>query len=154
MRAEVITVQNVSHPRCRSAGFTLIELMITVAIIAILAAVAVPAYNNYITRGRIPDATSNLSTKAVRMEQAFQDNRTYQPTANVCAVGATDTTSSKYFKFDCATSSSTTFKITATGLGPMASFEFTIDQDNVKTSKGPTGWPTKDACWIVSKNGC
>lgn len=141
--------------RLRFQGFTLIELMIVVAIIAILAAVAVPAYNNYLTRGRIPDATSNLATMAVKMEQAFQDNRSYQPkTANVCAIGASNTTSSKYFQFDCATTSSTTFKITAKGLGPMTNFEFTIDQDNTKTSKGPTGWPTKDSCWITSKSGC
>ncbi len=49
------------------AGFTLIELMITVAIIGILAAVGLPAYNDYIIRGRVPEATSNLSAKRVKM---------------------------------------------------------------------------------------
>ncbi|MDM0027646.1 type IV pilin protein [Variovorax saccharolyticus] len=154
MWSKVATVHNVPQPRSRSGGFTLIEVMIVVAIIGILAAVAIPAYSDYLIRGRIPEATSNLSTKAVRMEQAFQDNKTFQPTANVCSIGASDTTSSRFFKFDCSTASSTTFKITATGVGGMTGFEFTIDQNNEKTSKGPTGWPTSSTCWITGKSGC
>lgn len=129
--------------------------MITVAIIGILSAIAIPSYRDYVLRGRIPDATSNLATKAIRMEQAFQDNRSYQAAANVCAIGASDTTSSKTFTFDCVTASSgSTFKITATGSGQMSGFEFTIDQTGTKTSKGPTGWPTSTTCWITSKSGC
>ena len=58
-------------------GFTLIELMIVVAIIGILAAVALPAYNDYVRRGKIANATSVLSMMRVQMEQYFQDNRTY-----------------------------------------------------------------------------
>jgi type IV pilus assembly protein PilE len=155
LRSEVITVQNAYLSRCRSAGFTLIEVMIVVAIIGILATIAIPAYSDYVMRGRIPDATSYLSTMAVRMEQAFQDSRSYQPTAaNVCAIGATDTTSSRYFNFACVTTSSTLFTITATGKGPMTGFQFTINQGNTRTSSGPTGWATGTDCWISSKRGC
>ena len=52
-------------------GFTLIELMVVVAIVAILAVVAMPAYTDYIVRGKIPDATSRLSAMQVQMEQFF-----------------------------------------------------------------------------------
>ena len=157
VRPEVNTVQKASLSRRRSAGFTLIEIMIVVVIIGVLAAIAVPRYSEYVMRGRIPDATSNLSALAVRMEQAFQDNRTYQPTANVCAVPPAElpATMSKYFDFSCATTAANNFTFTATGKGPMAGFEYTINHANAKTSKGPTGWPaTSPNCWITSKSGC
>ena len=62
-----------------NSGFTLIEVMITVAIVAILAAIAVPSYNEYVQRARITEATSNLSDMRNKMEQYFQDNRTWTP---------------------------------------------------------------------------
>ena len=143
------------HAREGKRGFTLIEVMIVVAIIGILSMVALPAYNDYITRGRIPEATSNLSTKAVRMEQAFQDGRSYQSAANVCAIGASDTTSSRFFDFNCTTTSASLFRISAVGKGAMTGFTFTIDQGNTRaTSAAPTGWSTNTSCWITSKRGC
>ncbi|RKZ35398.1 MAG: general secretion pathway protein GspH [Gammaproteobacteria bacterium] len=61
----------------RLAGFTLIELMIVVAIIGILAAIAVPAYQNYITESRRSVATADLSELGTRLERFFSDNNTY-----------------------------------------------------------------------------
>ena len=60
-------------------GFTLIELMIVVAIIAILAAIAIPSYRDYILRGQLVEASNALSAHRVNMERYFQDNRTYAP---------------------------------------------------------------------------
>ena len=60
----------------KRGGFTLIEVMIVVAIVAILSAIAIPSYRNYVIRGKIPEATSNLSGQAVKMEQYFEDNKT------------------------------------------------------------------------------
>jgi type IV pilus assembly protein PilE len=53
-------------------GFTLIEVMVVVAIIAILAAIAIPNYADYVTRSKVTDAVSGLSEMRVRMEQYFQ----------------------------------------------------------------------------------
>ena len=62
-------------------GFTLIELMITVAIIAILSAIAIPQYSEYVMRSRITEATMTLSDQRLKMERFFQDNRSFQPAA-------------------------------------------------------------------------
>ncbi|MBC7938818.1 MAG: prepilin-type N-terminal cleavage/methylation domain-containing protein, partial [Chitinophagaceae bacterium] len=67
----------VALPAFRQTGFTLIELMITVAIIAILAMVAVPSYRDHILRGQLVDATNGLSSVRANMERHFQDNRSY-----------------------------------------------------------------------------
>lgn len=135
----------------RPSGFTLIELMVTVAIVGILASVAVPAYSDYVTRGRIPEATSNLAVKRVQIEQYFQDNKTY---ANAPGCAA-DATSSRFFTFSCpAAATASTFTLQAVGAGPMTGFSYTVDQSNAKaTTAVPTGWTASASCWVTKKGG-
>jgi type IV pilus assembly protein PilE len=136
-------------------GFTLIELMVVVTIVAILAAIALPAYTDYVKRGKIPDATSTLSTKRVKMEQWFLDNRTYA-TGPECVA---DTTSSQNFDFSCTGLAATTYTLTATGKNTMAGFTYTIDQSGAKTSNivapAPSDWILAAAtnCWVIRKGG-
>ncbi|MFT4241071.1 MAG: type IV pilin protein [Acidovorax sp.] len=153
--------------RVGARGFTLIEVMITVAIIGILAAIALPSYSDYVRRGRIPEATSNLQTTYAKMEQWFQDNKAYYVSSSstaACGVAmpGTSTTGTtgtlSYFTFTCTPSSSTAYKVTATGItgGPMAGFTYTIDQDGTRTSTitGVSGWTgTSSTCWITNKGG-
>ena len=131
-------------------GFTLIEIMIVVAIVGILAAVAVPAYTDYVKRAKIADATSNLSTKRVQMEQFFQDNRTY-----VGATACNDTPSvSQNFDFSCTTATATAFTLQALGKSGMTGFTYTIDQTGAKkTTAVPSGWTSSTTCWVTKKNG-
>jgi type IV pilus assembly protein PilE len=124
----------------RQPGFTLIELMIAVAIVAILAAVAMPAYRDYVLRGNVPEATAGLGQGRVVMEQWFQDNRTY--------VGAPCPANGRNFDFACVTTA-TTFTITATGKGSMAGFSYTIDQNNRRGSATP--WGNGATCWITRR---
>ncbi len=144
----------------RTLGFTLIELMIVVAIVGILATIALPAYTDYIIRGRIPDATSALAAKRVQMEQFFQDNRRYDqdPNGNANPVCANDATTSRFFTFSCnPAATATTYTLEAVGVGPMAGFGYTITQANARTSNitRGSGWvnPNPNTCWAVRKGG-
>lgn len=131
-------------------GFSLVEIMIVVAIVSILAAVALPAYTDYVVRGKIPDATSTLAAKRVQLEQFFQDNRTYLA-APACTA---DTAASQYFDFSCAVQTATTYTLQAVGKASMTGFTYTIDQNNAKaTSAVSTGWTTNTTCWVTKKGG-
>lgn len=133
------------------SGFTLIELMVTVIIIGILAAIAVPAYNNYVTQTRAVAGVSPLADVRVRMEQYFQDNRSYSDGAGC---GASMPANTSTFQYTCAAPTSTTYTVTATGIGPMTGFIYTIDQSNTRrTASLGASWTGAPAnCW-VTKNG-
>ena len=135
-------------------GFTLIELMIVVAIVAILAAIALPAYQDYVRRGNIPEATSELASRRVALEQWFQDNRDYSVAGGPCAAPWT----SKHFSFSCGNLTATTYKITATGTGTlMSGFVYTLDQGvttvNVLTRASTTPFGNSTTCWVTRKGG-
>ena len=59
------------------SGFTLIELMITVAILAIIAAVAIPSYTSYVDRGKRAEARTALLDIAARQERHYSNKRKY-----------------------------------------------------------------------------
>ena len=72
-----------------NSGFTLIELMIAVAIIAIIAAIAVPAYNNYISTARQTEGMDDLTTLRLAQIEFFYENDTFFQGANTATlVGA------------------------------------------------------------------
>ena len=150
-------------------GFSLIELMIAIVIVGIITAVAIPSYRDYVTRSRVPEATAALGDLRVRMEQFYQDNRTY-PTAG-CVVAPTlpaPTTPptqlqlplGQNFNFTCGTPTATTYTVQAAGKGSMVGFQYTVDQFNGKTSAftgaaATNGWtvPSPNNCWATKKGG-
>jgi type IV pilus assembly protein PilE len=141
--------------RARTAGFTLIELMVTVAIAAILASVAIPMYRDYIIRSRIIDATSRLSDFRVRMEQFFMDNRTYAA-GDACGVASPADSDDAAFTISCAGATATAYTATATGKESkgMKNFIYTIVASGAKaTTSVPSGWTAATGCWTTRKDG-
>lgn len=128
--------------KCR--GFTLIELMVVVVVVAILSAIAIPSYKDYVLRARITQAISWLASTQTRMEQCYQDNHAY---TNCCpAASSTDD-----FGFGCVSANGNSFTLTATGKGPTTGFVYTVDQANSQQTTGaPAGWNT-GSCWITKK---
>lgn len=136
--------------QARQAGFTLIELLIAMVVVAILTAVALPAYNNYVRRGKVPEATSNLAAKRVKIEQFYQDNRTYAG-APVLTV---DQSTSQYFDFS-GSGTTSTYTLTATGKASMTGFSYSVDQSNARASTvtGVSGWTGNSSCWVTKQGG-
>ncbi|HAJ72252.1 MAG TPA: pilus assembly protein PilE [Methylophilaceae bacterium] len=130
-------------------GFTLLELMIVVAIVGILASIAIPAYQDYVKKGKAAEAPGALADLRVKMEQCFQDNRDYTACAAFCA----PTSGAVNFAYKCTDQTATTYKIEATGDSAkgMSGFSYTVDQDNAKTSSYDGG--TTVNCWVTSKSG-
>lgn len=126
-------------------GFTLIELLIVVAIIGILATIAAPNYREYVIRSKLPEAFSGLSDGRIKLEQFYQDNRSYAGGSSPCPAATEN------FTFACDGLSATAYTITATGIGNISAFVYTIDQANTKTSN--TSWGNSTNCWVRSSGG-
>ncbi|HZY19495.1 MAG TPA: prepilin-type N-terminal cleavage/methylation domain-containing protein [Ramlibacter sp.] len=161
------------RPHCRpqraatrpQAGFTLIELMITVAIIAILAGVALPSYRDYVRRGAIPEALAHLSDYRVKMEQYFQDYKDFGTAAGAgnCANGAGAPAwnafpAAKYFTFSCSVTGATRngYTITATGNAGsvVAGHVYTINESNVQQTTQFKGQAVTKGCWLTRGSEC
>jgi len=148
---------SVKGRRVKQNGFSLIELMVVVAIVAILASVALPAYTDYMNRGKITDAVAELSDYRVKMEQYFQDHRNYGPADGACTPVFA---SSMNFSFSCtvgnpADSFVATASSIAGSLGNSAGdYTMTINQSNTKATTKFKGASVTKSCWLIRGNEC
>jgi type IV pilus assembly protein PilE len=132
----------------RTRGFTLLEVLITVGIVAILAAIALPFYADTIRRGKLVDVAVRLG-----------DNRTYQavPAAGTnCGIPNPPPAAADPFEIICTAPTATTYSVVATGRpagGMDAGFVYTVNQANQRSSTGALGWTSNASCWAVRKDG-
>ncbi len=132
----------------RNSGFTLIELMVTVAIVGLLAAIAYPSYQNYVTKTRRVDATGNLLELSQYMERFFTENGRYDVDTGGDAVSLPFTQSPKegnstFYNLGFADGepTSTTFVLEAEPVGPQAANDtacatLTLDSTGAKCILG------------------
>lgn len=136
-------------------GFTLIELMIVVAVVGIIAAVAVPNYIDYVRRGHVADMTSALSDAKLKVEQRYADSRTYDNA--FCSNPEVIINETDNHKVTCVTAGGTnqTFIITGVGKASIAGFTYTINQLGVKGSTlgSPWGGAVVAGRWVMKKGG-
>lgn len=139
-----------------SAGFTLVELLVAMVIIAILSAIAIPSYRTYVLRSRREDATSALLRVQTAEEKFFLQNNAY--TANIAGappagLGMGNTSDNAYYNLALAlTNGGAGFTATATPSATGGQVDdtkctsLTIDQTGAKTATGAD--PTPDqTCW-------
>ncbi len=142
---------SVKHYCLAQLGFTLVELMVVVAIIGILASIALPSYTEYVKRGKAAEAASLLSQLSTKLERYYSDQTppSYESGAGVCGV-ALPPAGAKYFTYTCETNGQT-YTLTATGVAAegMDGYLYTINQRGEKSSDLPDG--SSAACWLIGK---
>jgi type IV pilus assembly protein PilE len=145
------------HAPCRHAdcGFTLVELLLSIAIVGVLVAAAIPTFVDYVRRARIVEAVTRLSDHYARMEQYFLDNHRYDDGAGGCGNVPLGPGPGDAFSVECVAAAAS-YTITARGIAGrgMQAFAFTIDQANARrTIAVPGGWTGSDTCWVVRRDG-
>jgi type IV pilus assembly protein PilE len=149
----------------QARGFTLIELMIVVAIVAILAGVAMPAYFDYVRRGQLPEAQAALSDFRVKMEQYYQDNRNYGgaqcadsgPPSWSAGNGTLNYGAAQFFRYSCVLSAGGQgYTVAAVGnAGRAVGHDYTIDHNNARvTTQFKSGGAITKPCWLVKGSEC
>ena len=130
----------------KQRAFTLIELMVTVAIIGILAGIAYPSYRDSVMKSRRADAQGALLAYANSMERYFTENNTYLTVSST--VVAPTNAGTTYYTIAISTTTASTYTINATPIGAQATDKcgtLTLTSTGVKGYTGTSG--IKALCW-------
>jgi type IV pilus assembly protein PilE len=137
MRTSIMTCQSKTQ-----RGFTLIELMVVIAILGIIAMIAIPSYNDTVRKGRRSDAKVTLMKLSQNLERCFSENNSYQ-VASGCT-NLNNTASEEGYYTITAVQNATTFALTAAATGGQADdthcAQFTLNHTGTKGG-------TNSDCW-------
>lgn len=144
--------------RNQNKGFTLIELMVTVAIVAIIAAVAIPSYRQYILRANRVDATGALLRLAANQERFYLQNNSYASDGEMSdappAGLGIDGTERGFYELEITSNDLTLgYEATATVAAgedqedDTDCAEFKVDQQGLRTAKNAGNADTTERCW-------
>ncbi len=134
-----------------SPGFTLIEVMVTVAVLGILASLALPSYSSYLQRSKVPAALDGLQSYFARMEQRYQDTGNY---ASNTACGVAVPTVANFTISCTLQSGGQAYTASATGTGSMVGYTYEINHQGVRrTTAHPKGNPSTN-CWSTRGATC
>ena len=125
----------------RSAGFTLIEMLVAVAIVGILASIAIPAYQKYVKEARVSDGQAKLMELAGRLERCYTSTYSYSGCINLSEGSEDGSSEDGYFEIS-GTFQGSTYSLTATHNGSQVKQEcktLTIDQSGNTTPES--------GCW-------
>ncbi len=128
------------HNRRNASGFTLIELMVVVAVVAILLAIALPSYMDYVVRSKIRTAQADLQALSAAVENQRQRTLSYPSAAAtdtnaVKAAFSTWSPASKPADFGFAYSNTAGYTLTASGAGgKLSGCVLTLAADNTRTT--------------------